>query len=60
MMDEFEDHFAPVATYGEAFQEYARNYGREHLDQAWVLTPWDTWQRNPFYSGPPARHPEED
>jgi len=50
----------PLATYGEAFKEYARNAGEEKPDTEWILTPWDTWERNPWYRGKPGRHPEED
>ncbi len=50
----------PLATYGEAFKEYARNAGEEKPDTEWILTPWDTWERNPWYHGKPGRHPEED
>ena len=48
------------ATYGEAFAEYARNAGEGHPEQEWILTPWDTWQRNPWFTGKPGRHPEDD
>lgn len=47
-----------TATYREAMIEFARNAGEERKDQAWVLTPWDTWQRNHHYDGPPQRHPD--
>lgn len=48
------------ATPSEARAEYAANAGRERVEQAWVLTPWDTWEANPFYRGPAVRHPEAD
>ena len=48
-----------VATYPEAMKEYAYNFGMDHKERAWVLTPWDTWERNPFYSGPAIPHPRE-
>jgi hypothetical protein len=50
----------PLATPQDAVREYARNAGSENADQAWILSPYDTWERNPFYVGPPARHPEDD
>jgi hypothetical protein len=56
----FEDASDHIATPSEACKEYARNYGSDHLNQAWILTNWDTWERNPFYSGPPQPHPEDD
>lgn len=49
----------PLATMSDAVREYARNAGSERPDQAWVLSPYDTWERNPCYSGPPQPHPEE-
>jgi hypothetical protein len=60
MFDHDPDDCGPVATYGEAFAEYARNAGAERPDTEWILTPWDTWQKNPFFTGTPGRHPEDD
>ena len=48
----------PLATETDACREYARNVGREDQERAWILTHYDTWERNPFYSGPPVPHPE--
>jgi len=48
------------ATETDACREYARNVGRENPDRAWIGTHYDTWERNPFYVGPPQRHPEDD
>ena len=47
-----------LATDGEAMKEFARNVGVERSDTAWLLTSYDTWERNPFYTGPEVRHPE--
>ena len=55
-----DDECGPVATYGEAFKEYARNAGRERPDDEWISTPWDTWEKNPWFTGKPGRHPEDD
>lgn len=49
-----------VATPSEARAEYAANAGAEDVGRQWILTPWDTWERNPHYSGPEQRHPEAD
>jgi hypothetical protein len=46
-------------TTQDACREYARNYGADHPDKAWILTDWDTWESNPFYQGPPIPHPED-
>lgn len=48
-----------VATYSDACREYACNAGADNPDSAWILTPWDSWEKNPCYSGPPCRHPED-
>lgn len=47
-----------VATLEDACREYAQDYGKEHSQSQWLLTPWDTWERNPHYSGPDQPHPE--
>ena len=43
-----------------AFRQYAGAHGADHAESAWVLTPFDTWERNPHYAGPPQPHPEDD
>ena len=58
-----EDH-QPLATMAEAATEYAINVGRDLAEsgdttRAWVLSPYDTWESNPFYVGPPVPHPED-
>lgn len=50
----------PLATPDDAIREFAVNVGRDRAEQAWLLTDYDTWVRNPFYSGPAVRHPEDD
>lgn len=52
-----EDH---IATPSEACREYARNVGCDRPQQAWILTDFDTWERNPYYTGPAVPHPEDD
>jgi hypothetical protein len=49
-----------LATMGEAAQEYGANAGSERPQHAWILTPYDTWVRNPSYRGEPQPHPEDD
>jgi hypothetical protein len=46
--------------YTMAFREWAWVHGADSPDLAWISTPYDTWERNPHYRGPPARHPEDD
>ena len=43
-----------------AFREYVNNVGMDRLDECWVWTVWDTWERNPHYEGPDQPHPEDD
>jgi hypothetical protein len=47
------------ATPAEAMREYAWNVGRENPDREWICTQYDTWERNPFYTGKPGPHPED-
>lgn len=53
-----EEQFAPRATMGMAAREYGRNAGMDRPDVEWILTPWDSWEHNPFYRGKPGPHPE--
>lgn len=48
------------ASLSDARAEYARNVGAEDRGRQWLLTGWDTWERNPYYTGPEQRHPEDD
>ena len=43
----------------EAVREWAYNVGHDNPDQAWLLSDYDTWERNPFYRGPKVPHPED-
>ncbi len=49
-----------LATYEDAMREHQFNEGRENPEQAWILTPYDVWMKNPFYVGEPRPHPEEE
>lgn len=44
----------------EAIQEQRQIFGMENPDSQWILSSWDTWERNPFYHGPEQQHPEDD
>ena len=48
------------ATQSEAYNEMVQNIGLDRQDQEWILTPFDTWEHNPNYDGPPQPHPEAD
>lgn len=60
MWMQYQDEEGPLATIDDACREYALNVGRERVESAWILTDYDTWQPNPFYTGPAVRHPEDD
>ena len=49
-----------MATMETASKEYSRNVGRDNADCQWILSPYDSWERNPFYCGEDQRHPEDD
>jgi hypothetical protein len=44
----------------EAIEEQKQIFGMENPDKQWILTSWDSWEKNPYYSGPDQRHPEDD
>lgn len=56
----YDEECSRLATPAEAAREYAHNAGAEERGREWILTPWDSWERNPFYTGPRGRHPEDD
>jgi hypothetical protein len=35
----------------QAVRQYAYVYGEEDAESEWVLSPFDTWERNPHYRG---------
>lgn len=59
-INRYEEHDDQLATPDDAVQEYARNVGAENPGRCWLITSYDSWVRNPFYTGPETRHPEED
>jgi len=42
-----------------ACREYAAIVGADCPQRAWISTNYDTFVRNPYYSGPPVPHPED-
>jgi len=61
--DEFQDrHYDEVATVPDAIREFAWavGYEKDNIGQAWLLSDYDTWTRNPHYRGPPVSHPEDE
>ena len=49
-----------MSTESAASKEFARNTGRDNSDCQWILSPYDCWEINPFYTGVDQRHPEDD
>ena len=43
----------------EALREWAWIEGQFRLDDQWLLSNLDTWERNPHYHGPDQGHPED-
>jgi len=41
-----------------ALMELAHEMGRDNPNRCWILTDFDTWHLNPFYTGPMEPHPE--
>ena len=48
-----------LATPTESCREYARNAGSEQPWREYIVTPFDTLERNPYYVGPPGPHPDD-
>lgn len=42
-----------------ALREWAFNVGQDRLDRQWLLTDYDSWEKNPHYRGPDQGHPEQ-
>lgn len=48
-----------LATMEDAVREYATNAGAARPNVEWILSDYDTWVRNPHYTGQPGPHPED-
>lgn len=64
-MHYFNEEEDRCATPSEACREFAYAVGFDNMaagreQPAWILTNWDSWERNPFYTGPAVRHPLDD
>ena len=45
----------------EAHAEMIQIFGSEKPEREWILTDYDVWVRNPYFTGTPtAGHPEDD
>ena len=43
-----------------ALNQYAEAYGEERPNTEYILSPYDTWLRNPYYRGRKGPHPDFD
>lgn len=48
-----------LATADDAVREYTSNVGADRPDVEWILSSYDTWHKNPYYTGEPGPHPED-
>jgi hypothetical protein len=44
----------------EAVREWVWIVGQDRSDSQWILSDYDTWERNPHYTGPDLGHPEDE
>jgi hypothetical protein len=43
----------------DAIREWVWIVGQDRPDVQWLLSDYDSWERNPHYNGPEQRHPED-
>jgi hypothetical protein len=48
-----------LASTSDAVREYVFNYGQDNRHQDWILSPLDTWHKNPYFQGVHGPHPED-
>ena len=53
-----ETEMTQFATTRDHVSEYARNHGALEPLRPYILSPFDTWEVNPFFVGPRPPHPE--
>lgn len=58
-VQEIEEQEFTNSTDAEWDREDARLRGEAHRDRQWILSDRDVWHRNPSYTGPEQRHPED-
>jgi hypothetical protein len=58
--DDVEDPFHGTPQQ-EAHKEMIQEWGRHDPEAEWVLTDYDVWEKNPYFTGVSSgRHPEDD
>lgn len=48
-----------MATEQDAVREWAYNFGATCPEKEWLASNYDTWERNPHFTGTPGRYPED-
>ena len=60
MLTKFNDEDFSYTGEAELDRDAARESGYHNQDRAWILTGRDAWYPNPYYTGLPVPHPEDD
>ena len=58
MYDEPSEYDYRAPTHRELVDNYTRCHGEFETERAWILSPYDTWEPNPFFVGSRPPHPE--
>lgn len=58
--ESFSDSLSDSQWRSAAVQQWAADRGQLRPDLAWIISPFDTWEPNPFYVGPRQPHPDDD
>jgi hypothetical protein len=53
----WEDNESPLATPDDAVREYVWNVGKANKDTPWIVSPYDSIHKNPFFEGDFSQHP---
>lgn len=61
MYDTLQEHLDfSYSSEAEWDRAEACEIGFMRQDLAWISTDRDVWHKNPYYVGPPVKHPEDD
>jgi hypothetical protein len=58
-MDNDYEEYDRLATPSDAIREWAWNVGSEYPDRQWLVSNYDTIEKNPHYHGPDQPHPND-
>jgi hypothetical protein len=57
--EEFDGDYGYAEWHAMALHQYAEAYGEERPDHEYILSPYDTWLKNPFFTGTAGPHPDD-